>query len=87
MEYKVEITFNDSGFPQTNSFTKECSTIEALKQAFLKRFGNINNAPNSATRDMKKVKEITRNARTIEDWVQTVNLDTRWTLSIKVLDY
>lgn len=86
-EYKVEITFYDSGLPTRRSFTKECLTLEDLKQAFLKRFGNINDAPNSAAKDKKKVKELTRSATTLEEWVQTVNLETRWSLNIKAIKY
>lgn len=86
-EYKVEITFYDCGVPVVQSFNKECSTFEELKQAFLKRFGNINTMPNSASRDKKKVKELSRNAKTVEEWVQSVNMKTRWTLNVRILGH
>jgi len=86
-EYKIEIAFVENGIPQTFIFNKACSTLDELKEAFLKRFGNIKDAPNSVLRDKSKVKDLTREATTIEEWMQSVNLKTRWTLNIKTLGY
>lgn len=85
MEYNVSISWYDSGLKQTVSFYKRAATLDELKSSFLKRFGNIREAPNKALAEKPRVKELTKQATTLSDWVQTIRTHTRWELNIYII--
>lgn len=80
--YTVTIAYHDSGIIETAEFKIDCVELDDLKTAFLKRLGNIHEAPNKTMKEKPLVKEITYSARSIAEWVQRVNVLTRWGLSI-----
>jgi len=82
-EYKVEISFYENGFKQTISYSKNVNSLDELKQSFLKRFGNINDAPNKAMKEKALVKKLTYTAKSLPEWVTLVNTHTRWNLSVR----
>lgn len=84
MEYEVNISYLESGIKQTAGFRKDVSTLDDLKESFLKRFGNIN-APNKALREKPLVKELTYSARSLPEWISLVNTNTRWELTIRAV--
>lgn len=82
LEVKMTITTHYGGFPRYFSFTKEVETLDDLKTAFLKRFGNRNSETNKLMRQKPLVKQLTYEAKTSKEWVRSVNLKTDWELSI-----
>lgn len=82
MEVKMTITTHYAGFPRYFSFTKEVETLDELKTAFLKRFGNMNSETNKLTRQKPLVKKLTYEAKTSKEWAHSVNTKTDWHLSI-----
>lgn len=83
MEYEVTISYHESGINQKTTFRKDVNTLEDLKKSFLKRFGNITEAPNKALKEKPLVKELTYSARSLPEWVSLVNTNTRWELAIR----
>lgn len=59
--------------------------LDDLKESFLKRFGNISDAPNKALKEKPLVKELTYTARSLSEWVSLVNTNTRWELAIRLV--
>lgn len=83
MLYEVQIYYFDSGIHQSISFRKEAHSVEELKQSFLKRFGNINDAPNRVLKEKALVKRLTHKAIDLETWIKSINAQTSFTLYIK----
>lgn len=71
-----------AGFERSYSFTKEVETLDELKTAFLKRFGNRNSETNKLMKQKPLVKKLTYEAKTLDEWLQSVNLKTDWELSV-----
>lgn len=82
--YKVKITCMDLGLVNTVCFTKECQDLDELKQAFLKRFGNIHNVSNARLKEKPIVKRLTHKANSLGEWLDDVNSKTQWVLSISI---
>lgn len=82
-EYLVIITFTESGIKNEVKFIKTVDSFVELKQAFLKRFGNINNASNKALKEKPLVKRLTQEANSIDEWVTNINKTDRWKLEIR----
>lgn len=85
MEYEVNISYYESGIKQTTTFRKDVYTLDDLKKSFLKRFGNISDAPNNALKEKPLVKELTYSARSLPEWLSFVNTNTRWELALRVV--
>lgn len=85
MVYEVRVSYYENGSKQTTSFRKEVYTLDELKTSFLKRFGNINSAPNKALKEKALVKELTYSAKSVSEWINLINSHTRWELDIKPL--
>lgn len=83
--YEVKIISYENGRPETFSYCKDVETLDELKQSFLKRFGNIRDVPNRLLREKPLVKKLTYSATSLDEWVETVNTETRWELDIKKL--
>ena len=79
----MTIAYYDSGVRQAVSFRKVVNSLDELKTAFLKRFGNINSAPNKAMKEKDLVKRLTYSATSLNDWVDRINTTTRWELHIR----
>lgn len=56
--------------------------LETLKQEVLKRFGNIDDIPNRLLKQKPLFKQITKNATSTTEWVQTIHQETDWQLEI-----
>lgn len=85
MEVRMTITTHYSGIKRTKNFIKEVDSLDDLKTAFLKRFGNMNDETNKLMSQKKYVKELTYKAKTLNDWVQEVNTKTSWNIDILFL--
>lgn len=82
-EYLVIIAYYESGIKTEVKFYKTVESFDELKQAFLKRFGNIVNVPNKALKEKPLVKRFTHEANSIDEWVSNVNKSDRWKLEIQ----
>lgn len=71
-----------AGFERSYSFIKEVETLDDLKTAFLKRFGNRNGETNKLMNQKPLVKKLTYEAKTLKEWLRSVNLMTDWELSV-----
>lgn len=85
MEYEVKISYHESGIKRTTTFRKDVNTLGELKKTFLKRFGNISDAPNKTIKEKPLVKELTYSAGSLPEWVSLVNTNTGWELAIRVV--
>lgn len=83
MEYEVKISYFHSGIKQTTSFRKDANTLNELKESFLKRFGNISDAPNKALNEKALVKKLTYVAKSLPEWIRLINTNTRWELNVR----
>ena len=82
-EYIVEISFYDTGAKRTISYSKNAKTLDELKESFLKRFGNINSAPNKVMKKKQLVKKLTYSAKSTSEWTMLINTRTRWNLLVR----
>ena len=82
-EYIVEISFYDTGAKRTISYSKNAKSLDELKESFLKRFGNINSAPNKVMKEKQLVKKLTYSAKSISEWTMLINTRTRWNLLVR----
>ena len=82
-EYIVEISFYDTGAKRTISYSKNAKSLDELKGSFLKRFGNINSAPNKVMKEKQLVKDLTYSAKSISEWAMLINTRTRWNLLVR----
>lgn len=82
MEAKMTIVTYDGGDKKQFSFSKEVETLDDLKTAFLKRFGNMNDETNKLLRQKPLVKKLTYEAKTLDEWLQSVNKKTDWELIV-----
>lgn len=75
MVYNVRVTLkyrSEWGLNEEYTFSKEVENLDELKEAFLKRFGNIN----ASTKSMKVkpiIKKLTYKAKTVKEWVDSIN--------------
>lgn len=83
MEYIVKISYYDDGVMESKSFQKKIKTFEELKQAFLKRFGNISDVSNKLFNEKALVKELTYSAKDLFSWVESINSRTQWKLEVR----
>ena len=81
-EYVVEISFYDTGVKRTISYSKNAKSLDELKEPFVKRFGNINSAPNKVMKEKQLVKKLTYSAKSISEWAMLINTRTRWNLLV-----
>ena len=79
----MNISFYNSGIKQTTTFRKDVNTLNELKESFLKRFGNIKEAPNKAIKEKMLVKELTYKAKSLSEWADLINTQTRWELNVR----
>lgn len=82
MEIKMTIVTHFGGDPRYYSFTKDVNSLDELKEAFLKRFGNRNDESNKLLRQKQLVKQLTYDAKTLDDWLTSVNRKTDWELRV-----
>lgn len=82
-EYAVEISFYDTGAKQTISYNTNANSLDELKRSFLKRFENINTAPNKTMKEKQLVKDLTYSAKSISEWAMLINTRTRWNLLVR----
>ena len=82
-EYIVEISFYDTGAKRTISYSKNAKSLDELKESFLKRFGNINSAPNKVMKEKQLVKKLTYSAKSISEWTMLINTRTRWNILVR----
>lgn len=81
MVYEVTVSYYESGVKVSLDFSIKATTLDELKQGFLKRFGNIL-ATNKSMKEKPLVKELTYKARSLAEWVQLVNATDRWEIHI-----
>lgn len=78
----MTIVTHFGGDPKYYSFTKDVETLGDLKEAFLKRFGNMNDESNKLLRQKPLVKKLTYEAKTLAEWLTSVNQKTDWELRV-----
>lgn len=86
MEVKMTITTHFGGDPKFFVFNKKINSLDELKTAFLKRFGNMHDESNKLLKQKDLVKKLTREAKSLAEWLQNVNTKTDWHLSVLFLD-
>ena len=64
------------------TFDKDVDSIDELKVAFLKRFGNIRNISNKADKERSLVKRLTYEAKSTSEWKRLLIYKTRWSIEI-----
>ena len=64
------------------TFDKDVDTVDELKVAFLKRFGNIYDVPNKALKEKPLVKRLTYEAKSTPEWRRSLTTKTRWSIEI-----
>jgi len=89
MVYKVRVTLKyrgQWGLAGEYVFCKEVENLDELKEAFLKRFGNIN----ASVKSMKVkplIKTLTYKAKTAKEWMDSINnhplIQWYWNLKIE----
>ena len=83
MKFKITITNSFS----SNTYIVQADTLDELKTAFLKRFGNIYNCSNKSFMEKPLVKKLTYSANSIKEWMDLIRYETdRWDLEIILIN-
>lgn len=93
MVYKVCVTLKyrgQYGLAGEYVFCKEVENLDELKEAFLKRFGNINDASVKSMKVKPLIKTLTYKAKTAKEWMDSINNHPRiqwyWNLKVEVVE-
>lgn len=70
--------FNGSNAVLT--FDKDVDSLNELKVAFLKRFGNVVKGSRKAEKEKPLIKQLTYEAQSTSEWSQAIRLNTRYTI-------
>lgn len=84
MRYDVTIRYTDGTRSEHIAYSKDVSSLDELKESFLKRFGNIHDVPNRLLAEKPIVKQLTYEAKTIAEWQESIQEHTRWALDIRL---
>lgn len=90
MVYKVRVTLKyrgQCGLDREYVFYKEVENLDELKEAFLKRFGNINDASVKSMKVKPLIKTLTYKVKTAKEWMDSINnhpsIQRYWNLKIE----
>lgn len=82
-EATLVLRYTEVGTEVNNKWVVEQGSLDDLKTEFLKRFGNIR-VVGRLEDQREKVKEITRNSQTVQDWVSNIRFYTDYKLEVKM---
>lgn len=84
---KVKFTISTKHLGNKNDFsvTTDVENIEELKTMFLIYFGRVDDVSKKLLKQKPLVEEFTTNAKSIDEWLENVNSETDWSLSIVFL--